>query len=317
MSKYTEYELQFLKDNYPTRGRKFCAESLGRTVDGIKDKVKNMMLVSDDKYTRDELEFINENYEKWGGAYCAKVLGRSHDSLGNKARSMGLTADTAIKHPDMCPNFDSCVIESPTKEFAYGLGFIWADGYITNYTTDGVEHHRIEWEVIKTDADVILPIFETFSTWSRYFRKRRGTWKETSTQTINNRWCYKLLNELGFSPKDKNDGFGKCLEYLPKELHKFFILGFFDGDGYMGYTDKVKQVSFTSCIDYDWNTLGGVLTELGIEYRINKYTHPTKGHKSSKLFISKRVEVDKFYKEFINPNLDFGLLRKRPIIQHH
>ena len=319
---YTEEEISFLKENYPTLGCKGCADAIGRTINSVSDKARKLGLkVKCVYYTEKETQFILDNYERWGAAYCGKILNKNSENIGSKARRMGLSALNSIKHPDMCPNFNHKIIDNPTKEFAYALGFIWADGYISNYKSISKgkesESHRIEWQIVKPDADCIIPIFETFSKWSRCYREYHNnpTWQMSSSQVINNRWFYKFLNELGFSPNDKNNGFGSCLEYLPQELHEYFILGFFDGDGHIKYTDESKVVSFTSGIDYNWSSLCNILDGLGIYHIVRKYTHPSKGHKSSKLVIGRKVEIDKFYDKFIKPNLDFGLLRKRPIIK--
>lgn len=49
--KYTDEELQFIKENYPIKGAKYCADKLGRSKDALNKKVKKMGLSIKWKYT--------------------------------------------------------------------------------------------------------------------------------------------------------------------------------------------------------------------------------------------------------------------------
>lgn len=54
--KYSDYEIAFIKENYPIHGSKYCAEKLNRSVNAINKKIKKMGLSINHKYT-----YINGN----------------------------------------------------------------------------------------------------------------------------------------------------------------------------------------------------------------------------------------------------------------
>ena len=48
--KYSEYEIEFIKENYPVYGSKYCAEKLGRSENAINKKIKKLGLSIKWKY---------------------------------------------------------------------------------------------------------------------------------------------------------------------------------------------------------------------------------------------------------------------------
>lgn len=54
--KYSEYDLQFIRNNYPIRGSKYCAKKLNRSENAVNKKIKKMGLKIIYKY-----EYIDGN----------------------------------------------------------------------------------------------------------------------------------------------------------------------------------------------------------------------------------------------------------------
>jgi len=261
------------------------------------------------KYSKEEELFIIENYPKFGATYCSSVLiGRDVDAIGTKARRMGLRHDSKFRHPSLCKNFNFAITESPTKEFAYLLGFLWADGYILKKVDKkGFNHHRIVCEIVSEDFEMIWGNFDNFSKWSISKRKRRDNWKETTTGTINNKYFYEFLESLGF--KDKNLGFDKVFLYLNQHrLTDYFMCGLFDGDG---HTDFKRLIELSSRISQNWEALENIFKANCISYGIYTYEHPTKKHSSSIIKIQNKKGFDWFCEKFLKN--DIGLMRKRPL----
>jgi hypothetical protein len=69
--KYSEYELNFLKENYPNNGAKFCSDLLKRPINTIYNKVNQLKLKATYNHTKlyktdkDKKLSIKNNYEKW------------------------------------------------------------------------------------------------------------------------------------------------------------------------------------------------------------------------------------------------------------
>jgi hypothetical protein len=259
------------------------------------------------KYSKEEESFIIENYPKFGATYCSSVLiNRDVEAVGAKARRMGLRHESNFKHPSLCKNFSIDIIENPTKEFAYLLGFLWADGYILKkIDKKGFNHNRIVCEIVSDDFDMIWNNFKDFSKWSVSKRKRRENWKETKTATINNKYLYEFLESLGF--KSKLEGFDKVFKYLQKfNLIDYFICGLFDGDG---HTDFKKLIELSSSISQNWKSIEEIFKINNISYGLYYYKHPTKNHSASIIKIQNIEGFNWFNKNFLKN--DIGLKRKR------
>ena len=261
------------------------------------------------KYSEEEESFIIENYPKFGATYCSSVLiNRDVEAVGAKARRMGLRHESNFQHPTLCKNFSIDIIENPSKEFAYLLGFLWADGYILKKVDKkGFKHHRIVCEIVSEDFHTIWNKFDRFSKWSISKRKRKVNWKETSTATINNKYFYEFLESLGF--KSKLEGFVKVFNYLkPFNLIDYFICGLFDGDG---HTDFKKLIELSSSITQDWASIEEIFKKNDISYGLYYYTHPTKKHSASIIKIQNIKGFEWFNENFLK--FDIGLPRKRKI----
>ncbi len=261
------------------------------------------------RFSAEDESFIVNNWPQYGPTYCSKVLNRSSGSVTNKARKMKLTRSTnKSKHPSLCKNFDLSILESPTKELAYFLGFLWADGCILNgLSNKGSAYHTICFEIVSEDFDDIHSVFKGFSTWSIYNRKRCESWKETTRAAINNKFLWEFLFSLGY--RDKNSSFQKVFNFLsPHGFIDYFILGLFDGDG---YTNFYNTLTITGPIDFDWSPISSLLKNANVSFGIYDYSHPEKGHSSRKISIQNKSGVQWFYQRFLSDNLTFGLKRKR------
>lgn len=201
------------------------------------------------RFSQEDEIFILDNFPQYGPGYCAEILGRGSDAVGEKAKRMGLRASAdRFKHPSMCKNFKLSILEEPTKELAYFMGFLWADGYVLKkIDKNGIQHHKVNFEIASEDFDDIHSVFKGFSTWSVSKRKRRESWRETSSATINNKFLCEFLISLGYC--DKHSSFERVFEYLsPSKLIDYFILGLFDGDG---YTDFHHVIQICAPITFD------------------------------------------------------------------
>lgn len=205
------------------------------------------------EYTKDELEFLVKNYETRGIKFCANHLNRTCRSVSYCAnKKLGLYRNSwkskfCLKKVENIEN----------GETAYVLGFLWADGFV------GKKSVGIELDL--NDLLEVKPIFDSVMEWKFYTRKRE--YSATGELRKNSKEICQFLSSLGY--KDKSIRFSKeIIESIPKNLIKYFLRGFLDGDG--NITPEHYSVRFCGPINYDWTEIENLLKVMGVKSRINK-----------------------------------------------
>jgi intein/homing endonuclease len=192
-----------------------------------------------------------------------------------------------------------------TPEFAYILGYLWADGAFIE------KDQKIAMQLQKRDVEEIRHLLELTGDWNI-----KDYWKQTSK--IQEKKCYPMIyaRHKEFSDflleKDfKNKTLGDCrglIEFLGQDLLHYFVRGYFDGDGCV-YVNKSKYVSFTASHNKVWTSIIKLLDDLNIEYRLVKSKKPN-GNFTEEIRIISYQSILKFA-NFIYSGRIFGLLRKR------
>ena len=260
------------------------------------------------EYTQKEIDFILNNYEKYGSAYCEKHIGRGQANIGNKARQLGLKRITKEKHPSMQKIDPRQFWDIKSKEVAYFLGYFWADGSLIRQQRKNCNAHKIQMEIASEDFLCVKDIFMSLGRWAISYRKRKETWKETTTITTNSVDIYQFLFDHDFKSKSFSEP-TKILKKIPIDLHCSFWRGFFDGDGCLWFNEKYSKIEFSSTFDYKWIELSSLCSSLSIpSYHIYEYKHKTKGHQASKFVIYDRQNILIFIYYLLYSNI--GLKRK-------
>lgn len=94
-SKYSDYELEFIKHNYPIYGSKFCAEALNRSENAINKKIKKMNLKINWKHYYINTNGYLVNCEDRNNPYLVhrKIM---EDYIGRKLKN-----NEIVHHKDM------------------------------------------------------------------------------------------------------------------------------------------------------------------------------------------------------------------------
>lgn len=150
-----------------------------------------------------------------------------------------------------------------TKEVAYLLGFLWADG-----SFGSKKQCSISMEIIKQDMDKIKSVIISTGNWN--FRTRqRNDWQPVTCASINNRKLYNFLldNDYGIKSTASPD---KILSIIPENLKHCFFRGLIDGDGcfYVNEKQYLYQFSITSTINQNWAFFTEKLNDLNVKYDI-------------------------------------------------
>ena len=117
--RWTEQDLEFLKENYATLGCKKCAETLGATYHSTQAHARQLGLrmFRSVKWTDEEIQFLKEHFPTKLTEFCAKSLGRSWDATHKKANSLGLKPEWTYRYTDMqgyivlCHDRDNKILE--------------------------------------------------------------------------------------------------------------------------------------------------------------------------------------------------------------
>jgi hypothetical protein len=256
-------------------------------------------------YTLKELNWLKENYPVKGSHACALHLNRPLASVRQTANNMGvhvpkelrnkLHSNTLIKKfiPTISPDIFRKV---NTKEAAYVMGILWADGWIVNKN-----YYSVDIKLVKEDFDVIMPIFNKLGTWKKYeyFPKNR---KPVVQLRVSGKEIVDIFLSLGYDAKSHNSA-KTVLMHIPKKLREYWWRGYFDGDGHIkigvgGY----KRLELASAWNQDWSFL-----PRNVPFKINIVT----GKNSySKARLSSRKNILKFGNFIWKTRDRIGLSRK-------
>jgi len=93
--KWTEQDLDFLRENYRKVSNQVIAEELGKTESAIKAKAGVLGLYQSRKWTPEQLRLLNENYADIQTGELANLIGRDIDSIYKKATKLGIKKSEA------------------------------------------------------------------------------------------------------------------------------------------------------------------------------------------------------------------------------
>jgi intein-encoded DNA endonuclease-like protein len=271
-NKWTENQIQLLREFYPKHGLKFCVESLGIKEQRIKLKVCSLDL----HLNKDQLQL-------------------SHSTRHKKSMD---------KYPVNAQQF----IDVKTPESAYLLGLIWADGCLDGFGYS----KRIRLNLKLKDAMDIKELFMSTGTWNFYkSKKKQYATRVKNAQgcfDTSNPFLFEYLKNNSY--QTKHESASKILSNIPEKLHCFWWRGFFDGDGCIYYTKKgwYPQLSFSGPILQDWTFAITLFEKQGWNYNIRKRI-TDKGN-SSQFICSKKPHVNLFGQFIYEGDWVGGLSRK-------
>jgi len=257
------------------------------------------------KWANEDTQFLKDNYTEKGLQYCIEKLDKTKASILNKTHQLKLKVRYKKCRNDSLI-YDKIIDDKITKEISYILGFIWADGYLSN------KSYSVNLSINKDDADQIENIILFTDKWNKYKTKARtrngNICKDVITFSISNRLLYNLLKDLDYDKKS-NMSADKILNIIPKELHKYFFIGLSDGDGcfYINKKQYTYQYIVASTYEQDWTYLTRLLDEMNIKYRHD--LNITEYSKSSCIRITNKKDIKKFG-EYLYKDYDLGLKRK-------
>ncbi|MHA1669725.1 MAG: LAGLIDADG family homing endonuclease [Promethearchaeota archaeon] len=225
------------------------------------------------------------------------------------------------------PSFKRGYFETiDTYEKAYWLGFLFADGWIAIEHKKSGSYYRMGMELSSKDNNLIKRFCKCIGLNPKYIKDRlRG--RDFSTklyQTVEIRWgdqkfAQDLLN-LGMR-YEQNEEKGRRVKTpkLPilqnRKLMLAFLLGFYDGDGTLGFdkkTGKIRPRIASSEIEF----LHQIKQYFGIKYQISTTEMVKFNIRTEKMvnIIGSRLDIDKeIFKEMLNAFKNSLEIKRVPI----
>lgn len=199
------------------------------------------------------------------------------------------------------------IYDNYTKEYCYYLGYLWSDGYISQY--------KIELEIVREDGDNIFELLQSINNIKFIIKTRhRENRKEQMSLNVYNKEFSNYLSLLDYNKKSYSN-FNKIINKISTQsinLIRYFILGLIDGDGcfYLSKDKRTRQFYITSSYEQDWSSIEDIFKYLNINrYKINKIID-NKGNKSSHIRITNYSDIVILY-HYLYPNgYEIGLKRK-------
>jgi len=169
------------------------------------------------KWTESDESFLKDNYLEMSSNEMSKYLPYTSGAISAKLKRLGLSKRNFLRKRDY--------------KFFYLLGWIFADGYITN--------QKIEIKISKNDIEV-LEYFKKMYPISKIYivNDKYAKWVLS-----NKKICSEIVRDFNIhSPKSNNLIFPN----IEDQYIDYFIKGFYEGDGSLYSNGKYKNISIYS-----------------------------------------------------------------------
>ena len=199
------------------------------------------------------------------------------------------------------------------SRLAYLLGFFYADGYLKHTKHNTKLGPRIYTAaVIELVEDDTYPIEECLDHLKIDFTYSIRS-RKNSSRTQRRIYISKGSNtEIFIKIMSNKLDMSFAMNEIPIELHKYFIRGFFDGDGCINISKNgACRLYFYGHFDQNWSVLEYIMQKLDIKYTLQQIIRKEGKHKSTLICISNKDGINKMF-EYMYPHrlYDFGLFRK-------
>jgi intein-encoded DNA endonuclease-like protein len=189
------------------------------------------------KFSESEINHLIRLYEKGENfTQIAKKMGCAKNTITNCLKKHGIQLPVYIRYSADYDFFQQIDTESK----AYWLGFIAADGCLTDHND-----YRLTISLKRADAIHLVHFKNAISATHRIYEHKhiaKGIYSPMSSIAISSKKLFFSLVSQGISPrKSFNLSFPT---QIPQDLIRHFVRGYFDGDGGW-YLQKKKYPAFS------------------------------------------------------------------------
>lgn len=266
---WTKEEEKYLIDNFINLSHREIGAYLNRTEQAVRAKCFDMDLYKKEiPWTEYELNFIKENYKELTNKEIAQILNRTENAIHLKASKMGIKKDTYSCNYHFFDTID-------TEEKAYWLGFLTADGWISEtkegHKSVGIELQYGDIEHLRKFNKSIEGNYKITDRWRICSVSKNNTKTHNCVIRVYSKLMYDSLCELGFST-DKTYCIG--IPLLRKDLIRHYVRGYFDGDGCFTLTNKTFKTNYiTASKNFNDDMLNILSQELDIHIKNHSYVN--------------------------------------------
>lgn len=256
-------------------------------------------------FSDNDINYLKKMFPVFGAEYCAKHLNRSKCAIKTKAYSLNIKLNKRVDSEQF--------FNIKTKEVAYILGLLWADGNVT-YSNNKTKTPIIKHNSKPLDNVTFLKILNKIGNWNTFTTKNIGSYakeiKDISTNWISSRLIGEFL--INNQYRNKTASPNLILNKIPDKLKVYWFRGYFDGDGSVSIKNKgYHSIAFTGHEKQDWKFIIDLFNEINIinyRHRIIKSRDGT----SSQIIVTNKSDLLKFenYLYFDYDIDELGLNRK-------
>lgn len=303
MKRWTKEQTDYLINNYYKMHYEDMSKVICKSANAIRAKCFDLGLVKNSRWTEDEMSFLINHLNDMTYKEIAKALNRTESSVKTKAEKNGIK-----KRPYYCEYDFFKTIDSEEK--AYWLGFLCADGWITENIKTNSGHVGIQLQI------------RDYEHLKKFNKSIHGNYKieigekecKLSNPNKKNKFCRIRIHSINMVNHLKKHGFTNAKTYdlkfpnIQKNLYRHFIRGFFDGDGCVrmrnrklvsGTNKTYPQCDITSNVESFLCELRTLLYDVGITSYIckdrNNFRLYISGLKSNMLFLNYIYENSNCY----------------------
>jgi len=268
------------------------------------------MFTTGKEWTEEDIKFLKDNYITMTTRELANSLDRTYSSVENKRGKLGLKDERKY-------NFDFDFFKDPlTEHSAYWLGFIGADGYVSDEGKSlGITLKNDDYEHLKKFNKTLngnVPVVFRERVATVISGRQTGIRKQCSIRLYSTEMV-KDLYSYGIVPRKS-----LIIEFPPIKddyLLWCYIRGYFDGDGSLYYDKRSNQLraKITSGSYSFIESFSEYLKRFEIKTYItsNKTDCGITGKECTRLFLSKiydnaNIYLDRKYKKYKKYKYLFG-----------
>lgn len=315
-----------IKENYSEYDGKYFSQKYGVSLERVYFWASKLKASRENRFTEDLKNKIFEDY--WINKVIAKKIYKKYkiqrDRLKEIIEEKGGNLRSHVEAKDLLPLNEDYFekINSPQK--AYWLGFLYADGNISN-------QNILQFRLQTRDGYIIENFAKDLESGHSIYKEREGA---TTGICIRNNKIVEDLNKLGMGHRKTYDlDFPKIGEFIPKKYFDNFLIGFFDGDGcfrlvetkYTSKKTEYKSMNYAFFFGATGvkNFLEDLQKYLFEEYKINSRVFPEKRNKRGLIYdiytLQNRENYDNFKRFFKNGyrGLSTCLLRKKEVVDKY
>lgn len=292
-----------------------CVEGISDIIKIINDDLKNNLEGKFQKTIKKHLSLTS--YFAWKNAKYPipivklRILLNLWKQVCNKSQTeydeiYNLCFQKANYFKAMCSPVNIKVIKSLNQNVAYFLGILYADGALRDIWLTYENERRFRWEVTITEEfnqnlnNVTILLEDIFNIKTGVKEVYNGRWHRILFQSM---ILHRLLNKLFEMPMGYKKGrlrIPQIIKDAPFEIQKYFLIGFFDGDGSCSNLTNAKH--FTPVVALSQSSkeilfdLMEILEHKDLKFRFHKKTREK--HVWYVIETKDKQIIKKFYEEF-------------------